>query len=103
MDVLFQMTYGSLLNSNKQPSDSLRAEATPVFHLALVSPVLLFCSLFLAVMPWPPPTASTFWVATQPILVGEQATMTHMKAQIFPFHMSPNSYIFIGEIVLFKA
>ena len=72
----------------------------------ITTAVLLFCSvllLFFAVMPWPPPTASTFWVATQPILVGEQATMTHMKAQIFLFHMSPNSYIFIGEIVLFKA
>ena len=31
LDVLFQMRYDSLPNSNKQPSDSLRAEATPVF------------------------------------------------------------------------
>ena len=31
LDVLFQMRYDSLPNSNKQPSDSLKAEATPVF------------------------------------------------------------------------
>ena len=31
LDVLFQMRYDSLPNSNKQPCDSLRAEATPVF------------------------------------------------------------------------
>ena len=31
LDVLFQMRYGSLPNSNKQPSDSLKSEATPVF------------------------------------------------------------------------
>ena len=31
MDVLYQMGYGSLLNSKKQPSDSLRAETPPVF------------------------------------------------------------------------
>merc|ERR1711994_262734 len=31
LDVLFQMRYDSFPNSNKQPSDSLRAEPTPVF------------------------------------------------------------------------
>ena len=31
LDVLFQMRYDSLLNSNKQPNNSLKAEATPVF------------------------------------------------------------------------
>ena len=31
LDVLFQMRYDSLPNSNKQSSDSLKAEATPVF------------------------------------------------------------------------
>ena len=31
LDVLFQMRYVNLPNSNKQPSDSLKAEATPVF------------------------------------------------------------------------
>ena len=30
-DVFFQMRYDSLLNSNKQPSDRMKAEATPVF------------------------------------------------------------------------
>ena len=39
LDVLFQMMYNSLPNSNKQPNDSLRAEATPCFH---ITPVLLF-------------------------------------------------------------
>ena len=31
LDVLFQMRYDSLPNSNKQSSDSLKPEATPVF------------------------------------------------------------------------
>ena len=31
LDALFQMRYDSLPNSNKQPCDSLKAEATPVF------------------------------------------------------------------------
>ena len=31
LDVLFQMRYDSLPNSNKQPSDSLKAETTSVF------------------------------------------------------------------------
>ena len=31
LDVLFQMRYDSLLNSNKQPSERMKAEATPVF------------------------------------------------------------------------
>ena len=46
LNVLFQMRYGSLLNSNKQPSDSLRAEATPVFssqQYCCFSFVLRFC------------------------------------------------------------
>ena len=30
-DVFFQMRYDTLLNSNKQPSDRMKAEATPVF------------------------------------------------------------------------
>ena len=47
LDVLFQMRYGSLLNSNKQPSDSLRAEATPVFSSLQYYCFLLFCFLFL--------------------------------------------------------
>ena len=49
VDVLFQMRYGSLLNSNKQPSDSLRAEATPDFSSVQSCCFLLFCSLFLPV------------------------------------------------------
>ena len=36
LDVLFQMRYDSLPNSNKQPCDRLRAEATPCFHLTLL-------------------------------------------------------------------
>ena len=47
LDVLFQMRYGSLLNSNKQPSDSLWAEATPVFSSLQYCCFLLFCFLFL--------------------------------------------------------
>ena len=31
LDVLFQMRYDSLPNSNKQPCDRMKAEATPVF------------------------------------------------------------------------
>ena len=31
LDVLFQMRYDSLLNSNKQSSDSLKAEVTTIF------------------------------------------------------------------------
>ena len=46
LDVLFQMRYNSLPNSNKQPNDSLRAEATPCFHL---TPVLLFSVVLLPV------------------------------------------------------
>ena len=41
--------------------------------------------------------------ATQPLLVGEQATITHLKAQIFLFHTSPNSYTVINEKVLLKT
>ena len=43
MDVLFQMRYSGLPNSNKQPNDSLRAEATPVFYLipVLLTPIVL--------------------------------------------------------------
>ena len=48
LDVLFQMRYGSLLNSNKQPSDIMRAEATPVFSSVQYCCFLLFCLLFLA-------------------------------------------------------
>ena len=47
MNVLYQMGYGSLLNSKKQPSDSLRAEATPVFSSLQYCCFLLFCFLFL--------------------------------------------------------
>ena len=36
LDVLFQMRYGSLLNSNKQPSDSQRGWGNPCFHISLV-------------------------------------------------------------------
>ena len=52
MDVLFQMRYGSLLDSNKQPSDSLRAEATPVFSSLQYCCSLLFCLLFLPDLLW---------------------------------------------------
>ena len=47
LDVLFQMRYGSLLNSNQQPSDSLRTEATPVFSSLQYCCFVLFCFLFL--------------------------------------------------------
>ena len=47
LDVLFQMRYNSLPNSNKQPNDSLRAEATPCFH---ITPVLLFSVVLLPVL-----------------------------------------------------
>ena len=56
-DVLFQMRYGSLLNSNKQPSDSLWAEATPVFSSLPYCCFLLFCFLFLAQLLWGLPTS----------------------------------------------
>ena len=45
LDVLFQMRYDSLHNSNKQPCDSLRAEATR-FQIKAG----LFCLLLCTVM-----------------------------------------------------
>ena len=48
LDVLFQMRYGSLLNSNKQPSGSLGAESTPVFSSLQYYCFLLLCLLLLA-------------------------------------------------------
>ena len=47
LDVLFQMRYDSLPNSNKQPSDSLKAETSPVFSSLQYCCFLLFCFLFL--------------------------------------------------------
>ena len=57
LDVLFQMRYGSLLNSKKQQSDSLRAKATPVFSSLPYCCFLLFCFLFLAELLWGLPTS----------------------------------------------
>ena len=36
LNLLFQMRYDSLPNSNQQPSDRLRAQASPCFHISLV-------------------------------------------------------------------
>ena len=71
LDVLFQMRYGSLLNSNKQPSDSLRAEATPVFSSLQYCCFLLFCFLFLLRCSRVYQRDSIFLTVTQPFLIGE--------------------------------
>ena len=94
LDVLFQMRYGSLLNSNKQPSDSLRAEATPVFSSLQYCCFLLFCFLFWlscsGVCQHPP----SFWSVTQSLLGAYQAAIPHLKEDSNTFHTTPIACIF---------
>ena len=77
LDVLFQMRYGSLPNSNKQPSDSLKSEATPVF----TSKQDCFAYCFAQ---WCSPGVcrhpSSFWSVTLQPLGADQTTIPHMKA-----------------------
>ena len=84
LNVLFQMGYDSLPNSNKQPSDSLKAEATPVF----TSNQDCFAYCFAQ---WCSPGvcrhASSFWSVTLQPLGADQSTIPHMKGAFHSFHM----------------
>ena len=71
LDVLFQMRYGSLLNSNKQPSDSQRGWGNPCFHISLVLSI-----------PSASKHASTIWSVTQSLFGGDKATIAHLKEEI---------------------
>ena len=98
LDVLFQMRYNSLPNSDKQPSNRLRAETTPCFHL---SQLLLFCSLFLLTCSGVFQHSFTFWSVIQSLLGEYPATISHMKEDSNTFHMTSNTIIFIWRISLF--
>ena len=84
LNVLFQMGYDSLPNSNKQPSDSLKAEATPVF----TSNQDCFAYCFAQ---WCSPGvcrhASSFWSVTLQPLGADQSTIPHMKGELPSFNM----------------
>ena len=84
LDVLFQMRYNSLPNSNKQPNDSLKAETPPVFsHLK-------HCFAYCFAQ-WCPPGVcrhpSSFWSVTLQPLGADQSTIPHMKGDLHSFHM----------------
>ena len=89
LDVLFQMRYNSLPNSNKQPNDNSRAEATPVFTSLQYCCFLLFCFLFWlscsGVCQHPP----SFWSVTQSLLGAYQAAIPHLKEDSNAFHTTP--------------
>ena len=71
MDVFFQVRYSGLLNSNKQPNYSPRAEATPVFTSFQYCFPLLFCFVFLLSCSGVNKRGSTFWTVTMPFLIEE--------------------------------
>ena len=84
--LLFQMWYDSLPNSEKLPSDSLRAEALHVFtSLLLFSFLLELCQ----------PCHSTFWSVTQSMLVGYQATISPFEKDTQSFYMAPIGIIYL--------
>ena len=90
LDVLFQMRYGSLPNSNKQPSDSLKSEATPVF----TSKQDCFAYCFAQ---WCSPGVcrhpSSFWSVTLQPLGADQSTIPHMKGDIHSSNMGYSSIL----------
>ena len=92
LDVLFQMRYGSLHNSNKEQSVSLKAEATPVF----TSKQDCFAYCFAQ---WCSPGVcrhpSSFWSVTLQPLGADQSTIPHMKGDIHSFHGKYISMIFL--------
>ena len=105
LDVLFQMRYDSLPNSNKHSTDRLKAEATPVFTSNQD------CFAYCFVQWWSSgvcQSPSTFWSFTlQPIGI-YQATIWHMKGEIHGFHMryksltSPKRLQKYGSILTLK-
>ena len=88
LNVLFQMRYESIPNSNKQPSDSLKAEATPVFTSNLDCFAYCFAQ-------WCSPGvcrhASSFWSVTLQPLGVDWATIYQLKGDIHCFHMRYDS------------
>ena len=92
LNVLFQMRYDSFPNSNKQPSDSLRAETPPVF--ITLKPCFAYC-----LAQWGPPGVcrhpSSFWSIILQCLGGDQSTIPHMKGDILSFHMRVISLLYV--------
>ena len=88
LNVLFQMRYDSFPNSNKQPSDSLRAETPPVF--ITLKPCFAYC-----LAQWGPPGVcrhpSSFWSLILQFLRGDKSTIPHMKGNILSFNMGYSS------------
>ena len=82
------MRYDSFPNSNKQPSDSLRAETPPVF--ITLKPCFAYC-----LAQWGPPGVcrhpSSFWSIILQCLGGDQSTILHMKGYILSFNMGYSS------------
>merc|ERR1712117_10564 len=79
LDVLFQMRYDSLPNSLRQPSESLKAEATPVFTSKQDCFAYCFaqrCSPGVCRHP------SSYWSVTLQPLGADQTTIPHMKAHM---------------------
>ena len=84
LDILFKMRYDSIPYSNKQPSDSLRAEATTVFtslqYCCFVSCLCLGCS-GVDQHTWP------FWSVTVKPVGAQKTTLYQMRGDIHGFHM----------------
>ena len=84
LNVLFQMRYESISNSKKQPSDSQKAKATPVFTLNQACFAYCYAQ-------WCSPGvcrhASSFWSVTLQPLGADKSTIPHMKGNLHSFHM----------------
>ena len=71
LNLLFQMRYDSLPNSEKQPCDSQRGWSNSCFH---ISPVLFLLPAS--------KHASPIWSLTQSLLGADEATISHLKEEI---------------------
>ena len=90
LDALFQMRYGSLPNSKKQPSDSQRGRETSCFHIKAWLFCLLLCTLS---SPGVCQHPSSFCSVTLSLLGAYQAAMSHLKEDSNTFHMTSNTLI----------